>query len=83
MTGCTANDMKRKLISHGGLAGVRVVSIDTIAQQQDSTQITAGITKLNNFKFTVTDSVSCWHAYGVGPGDVVKLDALSSRYSGE
>lgn len=56
---CTVNYMKRALIFHGGLAGVRVVSIDTIAEQQDSTQIIAGITKLKNFEFTLTDSITC------------------------
>ena len=29
---CTANGMKITLISHGGLEGVRVVSMDTIAE---------------------------------------------------
>ena len=79
----TANNMKRALISHGGIDGVRVVSMDTIAEQQEMTQTIAGITKLNNFEFTSTDSVTCWRAYGVGPGDVIKLDALSSKSSGE
>ena len=77
------NDMKRALISHGGLEEVRVVSMDTFAAQQDSTQTIAGITKLNNFEFTLTDSVTFWRAYGVGPGEVIKLDVLSSRCSGE
>lgn len=79
----TANDMKRALISHGGIDGVRVISMDTIAEQQETTQTVAGITKLNNFEFNSTDSVTCWRAYGVGPGDVIKLDALSSKSSGE
>ena len=80
---CTANDMKSALISHGGLEGVRVVSMDTIAETQDTTQTIAGITKLNNFEFTSTDSITCWRAYGVGSGNVIKLDASSSRCSGE
>ena len=80
---CTANDMKRALISHGGPDRVRVVSMDTISEKQDTTQTIAGITKLNNFEFTSTDSITCWRACGVGPGDVIKLDALSSRSSGE
>lgn len=41
---CTANDMKRALISHGGLDGVQVVSMDTISEKQDMTQTMAGIT---------------------------------------
>lgn len=82
----TANDMKCALISHGGLDRVRVVSMDTIAEQQETTQTIAGIAKLNNFEFTSTDSVTCWRAYGVGPAspsEVIKLDALSSKSSGE
>jgi len=66
----TANDMKIALISHGGSEGVRVVSMDTIAKMQDTAQTIAGITKLNNFEFTSTYSVTCWHPYGVGLGDV-------------
>ena len=34
---CTANDMKRALISHGGLDRLRMVSMDTIAEQQETT----------------------------------------------
>ena len=60
-----------------------MVSMDTIAEEDDSTQTIAGIIELNNFEFTLTDSVTCWRKYGVGPGDVIKLDALSSRSSGE
>ena len=80
---CTANDMKIALISNGGLERVRVVSMDTIAETQDTAQTVANITKLNNFEFTSTDTVTCWRAYGVGPGDVIKLDVSSFRSSGE
>ena len=80
---CTANDMKIALISHGGLEGVRVVSMDTIAEMQDTAQTIAGITKLNNFEFPTTGTITCWCAYGVGHGDVIELDASSSRSTGE
>jgi len=80
---CTANDVKIALISHGGLEGVRMVSMDTIAETQDMVQTIAGITKLNNFEFTSTNTVTCWRAYGVGPGDVIKLDVSSFRSTGE
>ena len=33
---CTANGMKIALISHGGLERVRVVSMDTIIETQDT-----------------------------------------------
>ena len=81
---CTAKDMKLiASISYGVLDGVRVISMDTIAETQDTAQSIAGITKLNNFEFTKTGTVTCWRAYGVGRGDVIKLDAWSSRSSGE
>lgn len=75
---CTAIDLKSALLSHGGLEGVRVVAMDTIAETPDTSQTIAGITKLNNFEFTSTDSVTCWRAYGVGHGKVIKLDTSSS-----
>ena len=80
---CAANDMKIALISHGGLKGVRVVSMDTIAETQDTARSKEGITKLNNFEFTTTGTGTCWRAYGVDRGDLIKLDASSSRSSGE
>jgi len=80
---CTANDMKIALISHGGLEGVRVVSMDTIAETQETAQTIASIRKLNNFEFTSTDTVTCWRAYGVGHGDIIKLDVSSFRSCGE
>ena len=75
--------MKIALISHGGLEGVRVVSMDTIAETQDTAQSIAGITKLNNSEFTTTGTVTCWRAYGVGRSHLIKLDESSSRSSGE
>ena len=75
--------MKIVLISHGGMEGVQFVPVDTIAETQDTAQTIAGITKLNNFEFTTTGTVTCWRAYGVGRGDVMKLDASSSRPTGE
>ncbi|KAJ7334411.1 hypothetical protein OS493_014722 [Desmophyllum pertusum] len=55
--------------------------MDTIAETPDTSQTIAGITKLNNFEFTSTDSVTCWRAYGVGHGKVIKLDTSSSEPS--
>ena len=60
-----------------------MVSMDTIAETQDTAQTIAGITKLNNFEFPTIGTVTCWRAYGVGRGDLIKLDASSSRSTGE
>ena len=57
--------------------------MDTIAETQDTAQTIAGITKLNNFEFPTIGTVTCWRAYGVGRGDLIKLDASSSRSTGE
>ena len=45
---CTANDLEKALLSHGGLEGVRVVCLDTINETADDAQTITGITKLNN-----------------------------------
>ena len=49
---CTANELKNALLSHGGLDGVRVVSLDAIDETPDESQTISGITKLNNFEFS-------------------------------
>ena len=76
---CTATDLKNALLSYGGLEGVRVVSLDTIAETPDESQAIAGITKLNNFEFCSTaDSVTCWRGYCIGPGKTIKLEKTPS-----
>ena len=56
---CTADELKDALLSHGGLKGVRVVSLDTIIETPDSGQTITGVTKLNTFEFSSTESVTC------------------------
>ncbi|PFX18859.1 hypothetical protein AWC38_SpisGene16749 [Stylophora pistillata] len=75
---CTANDLKEALLSHRGLEGVRVVSLDTIGETPDDAQTITGITKLNHFEFTSMGSISCWRAYSVGQGKVIKIEKSSS-----
>ena len=75
---CTASDLKEALLSHGGLEGVRVVSLDTIEETPDDVQTITGITKLNNFEFSSVGSISCWRAYSVGQGKVIKIEKSSS-----
>ncbi|XP_073245751.1 uncharacterized protein [Porites lutea] len=77
---CTADELKEKLLSHGGMKGVRVVSLDTIIETPDSGQTITGITKLNNFEFSSTESVTCWRAYCVGRGKIINPGSSSSKY---
>ena len=74
---CTANELKNALLSHGGLDGVRVVSLDAIDETPDESQTISGITKLNNFEFS-PDSITCWRAYCIGRGRTIKPDKISS-----
>ncbi|KAK3746674.1 hypothetical protein QZH41_020586, partial [Actinostola sp. cb2023] len=71
---CTAADLKNALLSYGGIEGIRVVSLDTIAETPDDSQTITGITKLNNFVFSSEGSLTCWRAYGIGQGNTIKPD---------
>ena len=78
---CTANDLEKALLSHGGLEGVRVVCLDTINETADDAQTITGITKLNNFEFSSDESITCWRAYSVGRGKTIKPEkVLSGKY---
>lgn len=44
----------------------------------DDAQTITGITKLNNFEFSSMGSISCWRAYSVGQGEVIKIEKSSS-----
>ncbi len=78
---CTATDLKNALLSHGGLEGVRVVSLEAITETPDESQTITGITKLNNFEFSSADSVTCWRAYCIGRGKTIKPEKSSfSKY---
>lgn len=70
---CTANDLRNTLLSHGGLEGVRVVSMDTITETPDNVQKITGITKLNNYEFSSKGSITCWRTYSIEQGKVIKL----------
>ena len=59
---CFASNLKDALLSHGGLEGVRVFSLDTKEEMPDDAQTIAGITELNNFEFSSVGSISCWSA---------------------
>lgn len=75
---CTAKELKDALLSHGGIAGIRVVSLDSIDETPDESQTITGITKLNNFEFSYDGSITCWRAYGIGKGKTIKPDKVST-----
>lgn len=73
---CTSTDLKKALLSHGGLEGVRVASFDTIIDTSDKPQTIAGITKLNNFEFSLAGKVTSWCSYRIGRGKAIKLEKV-------
>ena len=60
-----------------------MVSLDTITEMPDNVQKITGITKLNNYEFSSKGSITCWHAYSVGQGKVIKLEKSSSGRYGD
>lgn len=75
---CTAADLRNALLSHGGLEGVRVVSLNAVTETQDDSPSITGITKLNNFRFSSNDSITCWRAYCIGRGKTIEPEKPSS-----
>ena len=77
----TAHQLKDALLSHGGIEGMRVVSMETIEELpivEDSRKIPA-ISKLNNFAFDAdTHSIKAWRAYEIGKGKEIALEKTSS-----
>ena len=75
---CTAADVRNALLSHGGLERVRVVSLKAVTETPDDSPSITGITKLNNFRFSSNDSITCWRAYCIGRGKTIKPEKPSS-----
>ena len=73
----TANQLKDALLSHGGIEGVRVVSMETIEDLVEDSRKIPAISKLNNFAFD-GDNIRAWRAYGIGEGKEIVLEKTSS-----
>ena len=73
----TALQIKDALLSHGGIDGVRVVSMETIEDLVEDSRKIPTISKLNNFTFH-GDSITAWHVYGIGKGKEIVLEKTSS-----
>ena len=68
----TAKQLKEDILSHGGINGVRVVSMESIGNTRECTEKIPGISKMNNYKFMSTDKIKVWRAYKVGKGKIIK-----------
>lgn len=64
-----AEDMKKALLSHGGVTGVRVAVLPAVEGQETAQQQQKipGISKLNNFQYR-DGHLLAWRAYGIGIG---------------
>lgn len=66
----TTQQMKDALLSHGGIAGVRVAAVDRLDESNLVGDKIPGISTLNNYKF-IDKKLYAWRAYGIGSGKVV------------
>lgn len=68
-----AQQMKDALLSHGGIEGVRVAVEDSLEESvSGELPKIAGISKLNNFRFTGGKLIA-WRAYAVGSGKLLDV----------
>ncbi|XP_031565545.1 uncharacterized protein LOC116300759 [Actinia tenebrosa] len=74
----TAKQLESALLSNGGVKGVRVVSLQSIANSQETTQKIPSISKLNNFEFVSGEKIKVWRAYGIGTGKVLRIEKSST-----
>ena len=81
----TAHELKGALLSHGGIDGVRVVSMDTIRKVPvvDNSGKIPAISKLDNFAFGADrTSTTAWREYGIGSGKEITLEtSLPGKYT--
>ena len=66
----TSQEMKNALLSHSGIAGVRVVAVDKLDEVNLVNDKIPGISTLNNYKY-IDKKLIAWRAYGIGRGKVV------------
>jgi hypothetical protein len=77
----TADEMKKALLSHGGIEGVRVAVVPSIDDSSVSLlQKIPGISKLNNFEFKDGDLLA-WRAYNVGQGKKIDIGNIEGNKS--
>ncbi|CAB4002468.1 Retrovirus-related Pol poly from transposon 412 [Paramuricea clavata] len=68
----TAKQLKEAIVSHGGINGLRVVSMESIGNTRECTEKIPSISKMNNYKVMSIDKIKVWRAYKLGKGKVIK-----------
>ena len=77
-----AEQMKDALLSHGGIEGVRVAVAESIEESlSGELPKIAGISKLNNFRFT-GGKLTAWKGYAVGSGKLLDLTVNPGKRGG-
>ena len=72
--------METAILSHDGLPGIRVAVLDCLGETEvGSQQKIAGISKLNNFRFS-PGGVKVWQAFDIGPGKDIRLEEANGTF---
>lgn len=71
--------MKDMLLSHGGIAGVRVAAVDRLHKSNLVWDKIPKISTLNSYKF-IDKKLFAWRAYGIGKGKVVMERVIDDRW---
>ena len=75
----SANDLKRAILSHGGIRGVRVTLIDSTKQHRILLQgKLEGVSNLNNFHYG-EECLTVWKAFDVGEGKTIPWSQLQGK----
>ena len=75
-----AREMEEAVLSHGGLPGIRVVTLERIGEPETvgAQQKITGVSKLNNFNFS-SGEMKAWQAFGIGPGKNITLEGIKGN----
>ena len=76
-----AKEMEKAILSHGGLPGIRVAVLDSLGETDVTgpQQKIAGISKLNNFRFS-PGRVKVRQAFDIGPRKDIRLEETNGTF---
>jgi len=76
-----AREMEEAVLSHGGLPGIRVVTLERIGEPETvgAQQKITGVSKLNNFNFS-SGEMKAWQAFDIGPGKNITLEGTNGNH---
>lgn len=76
----TAEDLRRAILSHGGVRGVRVTLVDSKKQQPPMTSQgkLEGVSYLNNFHYG-DECLTVWKAFDVGEGKAISWSQFQGK----